>query len=255
MLNLSVILTKETCITFALLVLMASLFLYTSAYAGTKPNTNTDSRIITTTPITTNNYHPIVPTALSSSSISKPHELQQQALLMPRAMTKSPIRSASQPNPELIVSINVDKNPIIKGEPEVFRIAVHDPNSNNNIGNAQISGIVFDPTRNLIQNKFNGISNSNGTYSYSWTVPRTVKSQTYQVKVNASTVDPVLYSLKPGVAIFSVESISSGSTSASTSSHHHHHVDGMHSISHSSNDHSGGDGSSDHSGGDGSSAD
>jgi hypothetical protein len=73
------------------------------------------------------------------------------------------------------VSINVDKNPITKWEPEVFHIAVHDPNSNNTIGNAQISGIVFDPTRNLIQNKFNGISNSNGTYSYSWTTPRTIK--------------------------------------------------------------------------------
>jgi hypothetical protein len=73
------------------------------------------------------------------------------------------------------------------------------------------------------------------------------------VKVNASTVDPVLYSLKPGVAIFSVESISSGSTSGSTSSHHHRHVDSMHSISHSSIDHSGG-GSSDHSGGHGASA-
>ena len=171
---------------------------------------------------------------------------EQQALLMPRAMTKSPIttknyppitpvplssslmsiRPPSQASSELIVSVNVAKNPITKGEPEVFRIAIHDTNSNNNIGNARLSGIVLDPTRNSIQNKFNGTSNSNGTYSYSWTIPRTVKSQTYQVKVNASTVDPVLYSLKPGVAVFSVNSISSGSTTS-----HHHHVVSSHSSS------------------------
>ena len=36
-----------------------------------------------------------------------------------------------------------------------------------------------------------------------------IKSQTYQVKVNASTVDPVLYNLKPGVAVFSVNSLTS----------------------------------------------
>ena len=151
-------------------------------------------------------------------------------------MTKSPIRPPSQVSSELIVSVNVAKNPITKGEPEVFRIAIHDTNSNNNIGNARLSGIVLDPTRNSIQNKFNGTSNSNGTYSYSWTIPRTVKSQTYQVKVNASTVDPVLYSLKPGVAVFSVNSISSGSTTS-----HHHHVVSSHK---DSNHH--GQGSTDH---------
>jgi uncharacterized membrane protein YgcG len=236
MLNLSAVSTKETHITFASIVLMASLFLCTSAYAQTKPNANTDSQIITSTPITTKNYPPIAPTPLSSSLMSKTHELQQQALLMPRTMTKSPIRPASQASSELIVSVNVTKNPITRGEPEVFRIAIHDPNSNNNVGNARISGIVLDPTRNSIQNKFNGTSNSNGTYSYSWTIPRTVKSQTYQVKVNASTVDPVLYSLKPGVAVFSVNSISSGSTTS------HHHVVSSHS---SSNHH--GQGSTDHS--------
>ena len=237
MLNLSVVSTKETHVTFASIVLMASLFLCTSAYAETKPNTNVDSQIITTTPITTKNYPPIAPAPLSSSLMSKTHELQQQALLMPRAMAKSPIRPPSQASSELIVSVNVTKNPITRGEPEVFRIAIHYPNSNNNIGNARISGIVLDPTRNSIQNKFNGTSNSNGTYSYSWTIPRTVKSQTYQVKVNASTVDPVLYSLKPGVAVFSVNSISSGSTT----SHHHHHV----VSSHSSTNHHGQD-STDH---------
>ena len=88
MLHLSVVSTKETHITFALLVLMTSLFLYTSAYAETRPNTSTDSRIITTTPITTKNYHPIVPTPLSSNLMPKT-QLQQQALLMPRAITKS----------------------------------------------------------------------------------------------------------------------------------------------------------------------
>src|SRR3954449_2634117 len=113
MLHLSVVLTKETHITFALLVLLTSLFLHTSAYAETRPNTSTDSRIITTTPITTKNYHPIVPTPLSSNLMPKT-QLQQQALLMPRAITKSPIRSASQPNPELTVLVNVDKNPITK---------------------------------------------------------------------------------------------------------------------------------------------
>ena len=115
--------------------------------------------------------------------------------------------------------------------------------SNNNIGNARISGIVLDPTRNSIQNKFNGTSNSNGIYSYSWTIPITIKSQTYQVKVNASTVDPVLYNLKPGVAVFSVNSL----TSDSTTSHHHvvsshrsssnHHDQGRTDHSSSSNHH------------------
>jgi hypothetical protein len=283
MLHLSVVLTKEAHIAFALLVLMTSLFLYTSAYAETRPNTSTDSRIITTTPITTKNYRPIVPTPLSSNLMPKTQlqqqallmpraitkslntstdsriitttpittknyrpivptplssnlmpktQLQQQALLMPRAITKSTIRSASQPYPELTVLVNVDKNPITKGEPEVFHIAIHDPISNNNIGNAQISGIVFDPTRNLIQNKFNGTSNSNGIYSYSWTIPRTVKSQTYQVKVNAFTVDPVLYNLQPGIATFNVKDISS--PSSTSSHHHHHHVVSKHDSSSSS---------------------
>ena len=71
MLHLSVVLTKQTHIMFALLVLMTSLFLYTSAYAETRPNTRIDSRIIITTPITTKNYHPIVPTPLSSNLMPK----------------------------------------------------------------------------------------------------------------------------------------------------------------------------------------
>ena len=79
--------------------------------------------------------------------------LQQEALLMPRAITKLPIRPASQASPELIVSVNVTKNPITIREPEVFRIAIHkNPDSNNNIGNARISGIVLRfPQRNSIQ--------------------------------------------------------------------------------------------------------
>ena len=75
MLNLSVVSTKETHITFASIVLMTSLFLCTSAYAETTPNTNADSQIITTTPITTKNYPPITPVPLSSSLMSKTHEL------------------------------------------------------------------------------------------------------------------------------------------------------------------------------------
>ena len=55
----------------------------------------------------------------------------------------------------------------------------------------------------------------------SYLVP--IKSQTYQVKVNASTVDPVLYNLKPGVAVFSVNSLTSDSTTS------HHHVVSSHS--------------------------
>ncbi|MGA7898669.1 MAG: hypothetical protein WCA39_07370 [Nitrososphaeraceae archaeon] len=241
MLHLSVISTKETLITFASIVLMASLlFLCTSAYAQTRQDTNSSSRPMTTTIPTAaaaKNYSAIVPTPLSSSLRSKTHELQQEALLMPRAITKLPIRPASQASPELIVSVNVTKNPITRGEPEVFRIAIHNPDSNNNIGNARISGIVLDPTRNSIQNKFNGTSNSNGIYSYSWIIPSTIKSQTYQVKVNASTVDPVLYNLKPGVAVFSVNSLTSDSTTS------HHHVVSSHSSS--SNHHD--QGSTDHS--------
>ena len=64
-----------------------------------------------------------------------------------------------------------------------------------------------------------------------------IKSQTYQVKVNASTVDPVLYNLKPGVAVFSVNSLRSDSTTS------HHHVVSSHRSS--SNHHD--QGSTDHS--------
>ena len=50
MLHLSVISTKETLITFASIVLMASLlFLCTSAYAQTRQDTNSSSRPMTTT--------------------------------------------------------------------------------------------------------------------------------------------------------------------------------------------------------------
>ena len=77
--------------------------------------------------------------------------------------------------------------------------------TSNNIVNAQIRGIVLYPKKNPIQNKFDGTSYSIGIYCYSWTMPRAIKSQTYEVGVNASTVDPVLYSLKPGITTFSVE--------------------------------------------------
>ena len=98
MLHLSVISTKETLITFASIVLMASLlFLCTSAYAQTRQDTNSSSRPMTTTIPTAaaaKNYPAIVPTPLSSSLRSKTHELQQEALLMPRAITKLPIPTA-----------------------------------------------------------------------------------------------------------------------------------------------------------------
>ena len=94
MLHLSVISTKETLITFASIVLMASLlFLCTSAYAQTRQDTNSSSRPMTTTIPTAalpKNYPAIVPTPLSSSLRSKTHKIQQ-ALLMPRAITKLPI--------------------------------------------------------------------------------------------------------------------------------------------------------------------
>jgi uncharacterized membrane protein YgcG len=202
----------------AAIVFVALLVSSTSAFAEMRPSNSTQSNMTTAKTFMASIYPSIVPSSLSSTLTSKAHELQQEALLAPR-MTRLPILPSSSKSPELIVSVNVAKNPIVRGEPQVFHIAVFDPNSSNHIGNARISGIVFDPTKNSIQNKFNGTSNSNGTYSYSWTIPRTVKSQTYEVKVNASTVDPVVYSFKPGVTTFTVKGISSGNTN----SHHHHH--------------------------------
>ena len=48
------------------------------------------------------NYPPIVPTPLSSSLRSKTHELQQEALLMPRAITKLPIPTTTKNYPPIV---------------------------------------------------------------------------------------------------------------------------------------------------------
>src|SRR5689334_23271022 len=124
MLHLSVVLTKEAHIAFALLVLMTSLFLYTSAYAETRPNTSTDSRIITTTPITTKNYRPIVPTPLSSNLMPKT-QLQQQALLMPRAITKS-LNTSTDSRIIKTTPITTENNsPIINTQLSSYLMPIH----------------------------------------------------------------------------------------------------------------------------------
>ena len=87
MLHLSEVSTKETLITFASIVLMASLlFLCTSAYAQTRQDTNSGSRPMTTTIPTAaaaKNYPPIVPTPLSSNLTSKTHNSSKKHCLCP----------------------------------------------------------------------------------------------------------------------------------------------------------------------------
>ena len=48
-------------------------------------------------------------------------------LLAPADDDESPILPSSSNSPELIVSVNVAKNPIVRGEPQVFHITVFDP--------------------------------------------------------------------------------------------------------------------------------
>ena len=100
MLHLSVISTKETLITFASIGLMASLlFLWYICLCAdktrhqfqfqTNDNNYTYSR-------TAKNYPAIVPTPLYQARHQKLMNSEQEALLMPRAITKLPIRPAIQ---------------------------------------------------------------------------------------------------------------------------------------------------------------
>jgi hypothetical protein len=210
-------------------VTVVSLFILlanTTAYAQTIPTTVSPS----------NSYPPIVPSSVSPSQNRHQEQIVQEARLAPiinntvhHAIT--PAHSSQQQ--ELMVSINAEKNPVSKGKDQIFNIAVLDLNSNSHIQNAKIIGLVFDPSKNSIQNQFSGISNSNGTYSYTWTVPKTIKSQTYEVRVNASA--PIGYTQKSAVTTFDVKG--SSSTSSSSSDSHDHDNDKSNSNSNSDDHH------------------
>ncbi|HYY86138.1 MAG TPA: hypothetical protein VE594_03435, partial [Nitrososphaeraceae archaeon] len=105
------------------------------------------------------------------SETVSPQPTEQQANLSEAAEEQANIPREIPPEPaqqELFVTISPLKNPVARGDRQNATITVMD-SSNRPIGDAEIDGKLIYPGDNF-EKEFNGITDSEGKFVYSWTI-------------------------------------------------------------------------------------
>ena len=111
-----------------------------------------------------------VPKSNVTETVS-PQPTEQQANLSEAAEEQANIPREIPPEPaqqELFVTISPLKNPVARGDRQNATITVMD-SSNRPIGDAEIDGKLIYPGDNF-EKEFNGITDSEGKFVYSWTI-------------------------------------------------------------------------------------
>lgn len=165
-------------------------------------------------------FYSVNVSGVGTTSISAP-PIQQGQHQQPFAATGNnatpTVLPLAAPNAHtLLISTNINKNPIIPGDIQKITIAVHDAVSNAKVVGAKLDGLVAY-TNALASKKFENNTDVNGQVSYSWTIEKIAKPGLFIVRLNASAAG---YEPKSTTTAFEV---SSGGGSSTV---HHHIISG-----------------------------
>ena len=105
------------------------------------------------------------------------------------------IQSLQESGKELGISTRVAKNPIAWGNDQTIEISVFDPNSNQPISDAIVTGsiVTFPTLKTGLTKEFMLVTDNSGTISYSWLIAdNNTKSSVYNliIHVTASGYNP-----------------------------------------------------------------
>jgi hypothetical protein len=104
-------------------------------------------------------------------------------------LSSKTIQSLQESGKVLGITIKVAKNPIAWGNEQTIKISIFDPNSNQPIASAIVTGsIVFPGLNTGITKDFTIASNNMGTASYSWLIAdKNTKAGVYKLVIHVST--------------------------------------------------------------------
>jgi hypothetical protein len=103
-------------------------------------------------------------------------------------LSSKTIQSLQESGKVVGITIKVAKNPIAWGNEQTIKISVFDPNSNQPISNAIVTGSIVFPVLNVgITKDFTIASNNLGTASYSWLIAdKNAKAGVYKLVIHVS---------------------------------------------------------------------
>ena len=122
------------------------------------------------------------------SEAVSPQPTEQQSNLSAATEEQANLPEAVPPDPaqqELFVTISPLKNPVARGDRQNATITVMD-SSNRPVADAQIEGNLIYPGDNF-EKQFNGITDSEGKFVYSWTIGETGDVGALDLEVKASS--------------------------------------------------------------------
>jgi len=142
----------------------------------------------------TNNYGMAIPSSnndgrVSSSPFWFPNLFHNNIINSNDNLSSKTIQSLQESGKVVGITIKVAKNPIAWGNEQTIKISIFDPNSNQPIASAIVTGsIVFPGLNTGITKDFTIASNNMGTASYSWLIAdKNTKAGVYKLVIHVST--------------------------------------------------------------------
>jgi hypothetical protein len=107
----------------------------------------------------------------------------------PTAIPSIPYKTLGNNNPKILaLSVDVAKDPIIRGSEQTFLFQVSDATSKEKVGGAKVVGKVTSMSGDVVKESFAGSTDDNGQVSYSWKIGENGKASKYRVIAQASAI-------------------------------------------------------------------
>jgi len=107
----------------------------------------------------------------------------------PTAIPSIPYKTLGNNNPKILaLSVDVAKDPIIRGSEQTFLFQVSDATSKEKVGGAKVVGKVTSMSGDVVKESFAGSTDDNGQVSYSWKIGENGKASKYRVIAQASAM-------------------------------------------------------------------
>jgi len=121
----------------------------------------------------------------------------------PTAIPSIPYKTLGNNNPKILaLSVDVAKDPIIRGSEQTFLFQVSDATSKEKVGGAKVVGKVTSVSGDVVKESFAGSTDDNGQVSYSWKIGENGKASKYRVIAQASAIG---YQNASSVTVFYVK--------------------------------------------------
>ncbi len=142
-------------------------------------------------------------TVSSKKTISTTTQKINSAPAAPTAIPSIPYKTLGNNNPKILaLSVDVAKDPIIRGSEQTFLFQVSDATSKEKVGGAKVVGKVTSVSGDVVKESFAGSTDDNGQVSYSWKIGENGKASKYRVIAQASAIG---YQDASSVTVFNVK--------------------------------------------------